>query len=143
MSVIQISAKDAFALLKNESRSILIDVRTQEEFTFVGLADLRDAENRLALLPWKLLPDMRQNPEFTNSLIKILKEAFGENAFDAKLIFLCRSGSRSDQAANHATTIGFDNCYNIISGFEGDINDEGHRGYTNGWKADQLPWRQS
>ena len=34
------------------------------------------------------------------------------------------------------------NSYNIISGFEGDLNDLNQRGKVNGWKAEALPWRQ-
>ncbi len=143
MPVIQINAKDAFASLLNDANSILIDVRTLEETNFVGIVDPAEADERVSLLPWKLLPDMRINPNFTISLTEITKQAFGENALNAKIFFMCRSGARSDQAAYHATTLGFENCYNIISGFEGDIDGNGHRGKVNGWKAENLPWRQS
>ncbi len=143
MPVTQISAKDAFSLLLSDSNSMLIDVRTPEETNFVGFADPSELDDRVSLLPWKLFPDMRVNPNFSNSLIEAAKKAFGEKALNAKMFFMCRSGARSDQAAFHATTLGFENCYNIISGFEGDIDDNGHRGNVNGWKAEKLPWRQS
>ena len=143
MPVIQISAKDAFALLVSDANSMLIDVRTPEETNFVGVVDASEVDDRAALLPWKLFPDMRINPNFTSSLTTVTKETLGEGALAAKIFFLCRSGGRSDQAAYHATTLGFENCYNIISGFEGDVDDAGHRGKTNGWKAENLPWRQS
>lgn len=143
MSVIQIAAKDAFALLVSDANSILIDVRTPEETNFVGFADPSEIDDRMSLLPWKLFPDMRINPQFTNTLTEVTKQIFGENAINAKIFFMCRSGARSDQAAYHATTLGFENCYNILSGFEGDLDGNNHRGNVNGWKADNLPWKQS
>ncbi len=143
MSVTQITAKEAFALLTSNSNSMLIDVRTPEETNFVGFVDPSEIDDRVALLPWKLFPDMRLNPQFTSSLTEITKQAFGENALNANIFFMCRSGARSDQAAYHASTLGFKNCYNVLSGFEGDIDNNGHRGNVNGWKAENLPWRQS
>lgn len=143
MSVIQISAKDAFAFLAKDADSMLVDVRTPEETNFVGIVDPAELDERMALIPWKLLPDMRLNPNFTSALTAITQENFTEKALDAKIFFMCRSGARSDQAAYHATTLGFKNCYNIIGGFEGDIDSDNHRGNINGWKAENLPWRQS
>jgi rhodanese-related sulfurtransferase len=143
MSVTQISAQDAFAILETDQNSILIDVRTNEEITFVGQVDSESIEDRLYLLPWKLLPDMRLNANFGNLLKEKIEQTFLDQASNAKIFFLCRSGARSDQAAYHATTLGFKNCYNIISGFEGDIDNKGHRGNINGWKASNLAWRQS
>ena len=49
------------------------------------------------------------------------------------------AGGRVEQAAAAA---GFQECYNVAGGFEGDPNDQGHRGTVNGWKVDGLPWRQ-
>ena len=143
MPVNEISATDAFSILVNDSNSILIDVRTPEEITFVGFPDKSEIDDRLILLPWKLFPDMRMNPQFTTTLTESLKQEFGDNTLNVKLFFMCRSGARSEQAAYHATTLGFENCYNITSGFEGDIDFNGHRSNVNGWKASNLPWKQS
>jgi len=142
MPVTQINAQDAFELLKNDQNSALIDVRTFEEFNFVGFVDSNSFNNRLALLPWQIFPRMDENPEFAVELEKSLKKFFGEKAQDAKLVFICRTGGRSNQAANYAINIGYKNCYNLISGFEGDLDKEEQRGKTNGWKANKLPWRQ-
>ena len=61
---------------------------------------------------------------------------------DAPLVFVCRSGVRSVAAAHAATAAGLGRSYNVIDGFEGGLDAEGHRG-TTGWRAAGLPWRQS
>ncbi|MCW0183084.1 MAG: rhodanese-like domain-containing protein, partial [Zavarzinia sp.] len=59
------------------------------------------------------------------------------------VLFLCRSGARSRSAAIMATAAGIAPAYNIIAGFEGDLDGDGHRGASGGWKAEGLPWRQT
>lgn len=142
LSVIQLNPSEAFELLKNDSNSILVDVRTNEEFNFVGTANPQDFGGRMILLPWQTLPDMQINVRFEDVLAQETKKLFGDKAEEAKIIFMCRSGARSYQAANQALMLGYQNCYNLAGGFEGDVNSEGHRGKTNGWKASSLPWRQ-
>ena len=56
------------------------------------------------------------------------------------LLFLCRSGVRSRYAAKLATENGFMKCYDILEGFEGDRDDEGHRKSVGGWCHAGLPW---
>ena len=135
MSVEQISPQNAFELLKNQKNSVLIDVRTNEELNFVGIVDASFFENRMIFLPWQTLPQMQQNQNFSNELTAKLNN-------DQELIFLCRSGSRSNQSANLASSLGFSKCYNIINGFEGDLDSKNHRGLVNGWKASNLHWEQ-
>ena len=142
MPVTQITASDAFDLLKNDANSVLIDVRTHEEFNFVGLVDSSSFNDRMALLPWQIFPRMEENPEFAAGLEKFLKKIFDEKFRDAKIIFICRTGGRSNQAANYANNIGYKSCYNLVSGFEGDLDQQEQRGKINGWKANKLPWRQ-
>ena len=57
-------------------------------------------------------------------------------------LLLCRSGARSRAAAIALTEAGFAQAFNIAGGFEGDMDGEGHRGNREGWKAENLPWRQ-
>jgi rhodanese-related sulfurtransferase len=61
---------------------------------------------------------------------------------DRPVVFLCRSGNRSVGAAEAATEAGLTPSYNVLDGFEGHLDDVGHRGGT-GWRAIGLPWRQS
>ena len=141
MPVTQISPQDAFEVLKKDKNAVLVDVRTFEEFNFVGFVNPADFENRMILLPWQLYPEMQENPDFAHALEESLSH-LSVNKEEANLLFLCRTGARSNAAAGFATNIGYSNCHNIISGFEGDLNSGSHRGQVNGWKASHLPWRQ-
>ena len=58
------------------------------------------------------------------------------------MVFLCRSGNRSIGSAIAATEAGIGPSYNVLDGFEGNLDADGHRG-TTGWKAVGLPWTQS
>jgi len=135
MPVEQITPINAFELLKNNKNSLLIDVRTNEELNFVGIVDASSFDNRMIFLPWQTLPQMQQNQNFMNDLLAKVNK-------DNEVLFLCRTGGRSNQSALLASTIGFKKCYNIINGFEGDLNSQNHRGLINGWKASNLPWEQ-
>jgi len=59
------------------------------------------------------------------------------------VLFLCRSGGRSHDAAVAATAAGFGACYNVLQGFEGDRDPDAHRNTVGGWRAAGLPWSQS
>jgi rhodanese-related sulfurtransferase len=143
MSVIQVSPQDAFELLKNYENSVLVDVRTFEEFNFVGFVNPASFGDRMILLPWQIYPDMHENPDFDHALEESLKHLLPNIAKEeVKLLFLCRTGGRSNSAGAHALNIGYKNCYNITSGFEGHLNSGNHRGSVDGWKASHLPWRQ-
>ncbi len=135
MSVEQISPQNAFELLKNQKNSVLIDVRTSEELNFVGVVNASSFENRLIFLAWQTLPQMEQNQNFASDLLAKVNK-------DNEVLFLCRTGGRSNQSAQLASTLGFKKTYNIINGFEGDLNSQNHRGLVNGWKASNLPWEQ-
>ena len=142
MSVTQITPKEAFELLKEDKNSALVDVRTFEEFTFVGLVDAAAFGNRMVLLPWQIFPEMQENPDFSSSLDDSLNKLFPNQAKEAKLVFICRTGGRSNNAAIYASNLGYKNSYNVTSGFEGDLDSSGKRAKVNGWKFDNLPWRQ-
>jgi rhodanese-related sulfurtransferase len=142
MSVKQINTLEAFELLKQNKNSVLVDVRTYEEFNFVGTANPTEFNGRMVLLPWQILPQMQENPQFDAILEQNLEKFFGKKAHDAEVIFICRTGARSNAAANFAKNLGYKNCYNLTSGFEGDLNEQKQRGQINGWKANNLPWGQ-
>ena len=131
-----ISAKDAWDVLKAETDAVLVDVRTDAEWAYVGLADLVPIGKRPLLIPWQLFPAMTGNPDFARTL-----EESGTGR-DAAHLFICRSGQRSRHAAIAMTSHGFTRCYNVANGFEGPHDESGHRGRAAGWKADGLPWKQ-
>jgi rhodanese-related sulfurtransferase len=62
---------------------------------------------------------------------------------DSPVLFICRSGGRSHNAAMMATQAGSGECYNVLEGFEGDKDESGHRSTKGGWRAAGLPWMQS
>jgi rhodanese-related sulfurtransferase len=142
MSVKETNPIDAFEALKNQSNAVLIDVRTFEEFNFVGTVNDLQFKNKIILLPWQTMPNMTVNENFINNLENTLLKMFGKIEKNINLFFLCKSGGRSMQAASYCINCGYQNCYNIISGFEGDLNDHHQRGKINGWKASNLPWGQ-
>lgn len=120
---------EAFALLQQAPGAKLVDVRSRAECDWVGRIP------GAIEIEWQTYPGMRTNPDFLSYL---------ESQVDteALVMFLCRSGGRSHQAAATATQSGYPDCYNILEGFEGDKDATGHRGAKGGWKAAGLPWVQ-
>ena len=132
---------DAWALMSQDPTAQLIDVRTIAEWNFVGLPDLSDLQRRVHCIEWQRYPAMQPNPNFVADATEALQAAGADSK--TPVLFLCRSGARSRAAAMAMTRAGFEKAFNIAGGFEGDLNGEGHRGQTNGWKAQGLPWRQT
>ncbi|GGG30297.1 hypothetical protein GCM10010964_17800 [Caldovatus sediminis] len=131
-----IPPRAAWEALRDDPQAALVDVRTEAEWTFVGLPDLGAAGKQPVLVQWQLYPSMQLNGHFVEQLRKA-----GLTPLH-KLYFLCRSGARSLAAAQAAQAAGFPHAFNIADGFEGPVDEEGHRGTRGGWKAEGLPWRQ-
>ena len=126
MNLTQITAAEAFSMMQNSQEYMLIDVRTEEEWATSGIADID--ESKFLFLSWRIAPDMSINPEFSSSLEDKIK------AKNMQLFFICRGGTRSNEAAEIAKNHGFNNCFNIIDGFEGSNNGLG-------WKNSNLPFK--
>ena len=136
-----ITSADAWAMLHAEPKAQLIDVRTAAEWAYVGLPDLSGLGREVHRVEWQIFPSMVVNPDFAALAVERVRQAgAGEQT---PLLFLCRSGARSRSAAIALTRMGFAKSFNIMNGFEGDLDAERHRGTRNGWKAANLPWRQS
>jgi rhodanese-related sulfurtransferase len=131
-----VSPAKVWDALRENPEAQLVDVRTDAEWTYVGLPDLGPAGKKPVLIPWQVFPTMQVNGAF----VEQLKQA-GFTP-DHHIYFLCRSGVRSLAAAQAAIAAGFPHAYNIADGFEGPPDADGHRGNEAGWKADGLPWRQ-
>jgi len=84
---------------------------------------------------------MAVDPAFAEKLADQVKKAGGTPV--SPIFFLCRSGVRSIAGAVALTAHGFENCFNVLGGFEGPPDTEGHRGRKAGWKAEGLPWAQN
>ena len=131
-----VTVEAAWKALQEDSAAVLIDVRTQPEWAFVGLCDLSALGKAPLLVSWQEYPHMNVNDTFVEQIT-------GQNIpRDAALYFLCRSGVRSQAAAATMVAAGYEHCYNILSGFEGEVDAKGHRGAQGGWKAAGLPWGQ-
>lgn len=134
---------DAWTILETDKKARLIDVRTQAEWSFVGVPDLSELGHTLICIEWAEFPGMSINPRFADAVT----EALGDEA-PGTLLFLCRSGVRSLYAAEAATVIYSQmgkavECLSVKEGFEGDLNPNGHRSFQGGWKNRGLAWRQS
>jgi len=131
-----VTPQQAYEAITRDPEAALIDCRTQAEWSFVGVADLRAADRQPVLVEWQSFPEMARNPDFTGA---VARAGIGKGR---PLYFICRSGARSRAAAITMTAAGFGPCYNVAGGFEGNRDSEGHRGTVEGWKAAGLPWRQ-
>lgn len=131
-----VSPRATFQALAEDPEAVLVDVRTDAEWNFVGVPDLSDVGKQVVLIPWQVYPTMQVNGAFAEHLRRA-----GASA-TSKLYFICRSGARSLAAGQAAQAAGFPHAFNVADGFEGPVDAEGHRGSVAGWKADGLPWRQ-
>ena len=126
----------AGALIPSEAHSLmltgakLVDVRTQAELYWVGRVP------GSVYVEWNSYPGGTLNAHFLAQLAEVAKQ-------DEPVMFLCRSGGRSHFAAVLATQAGYSECYNVLEGFEGDKDAQGHRNSVSGWRRAGLPWTQS
>jgi len=131
-----VSPRAAYQALAEDTDAVLVDVRTDAEWNFVGVPDLSEVGKQVVLIPWQVYPTMQVNGAFAEHLRRA-----GASPM-SKLYFICRSGARSLAAGQAAQAAGFPNAFNVADGFEGPVDADGHRGGVAGWKADGLPWRQ-
>jgi rhodanese-related sulfurtransferase len=61
---------------------------------------------------------------------------------DQPVLLLCRSGKRSVLAAEAAAKAGFTAVFNVLEGFEGELDAAHQRGRADGWRFHRLPWVQ-
>jgi rhodanese-related sulfurtransferase len=123
--------QQAWDLLQQNSKAVLIDVRTKVEHGFVGhpLGAVHIA--------WKEAPDWQINPEFVAEVIQVVPDR------NSPILLLCRSGQRSLDAAKTLEKAGYQRLINIEGGFEGPLDQDNHRGNLGGWRFCGLPWQQS
>ena len=132
--------KEAWTLLTNEPKAVLVDVRTVPEWTFVGVPDLINLGREVVRVEWQTYPTMSLNNSFVADVERATELAERK---DTPLLFLCRSGGRSRAAAIAMTKAGYTRAYNVAEGFEGNLDANGHRSSGAGWKAANLPWKQT
>lgn len=116
--------------LAGTGQAVIVDVRTGEEWYWVGRVP--GAEH----IEWAIGRQQARNEGFLTELATRVPR-------DRQVLFLCRSGVRSQAAAKAATLAGYASAWNIVGGFEGPIDDQRQRGKLGGWRAAGLPWEQS
>lgn len=115
--------------LFTEGKAFLVDVRSAEERKFVG-----HVPNSIHV-PWATGTSLTRNPRFVRELESKIDSGF-------PTLLLCRSGKRSVLAAEAATKAGLELVFNVLEGFEGEIDAHGQRGHSDGWRFHGLPWVQ-
>lgn len=127
-----VTPEEAWNLLQENQEIVLVDVRTKAERDWVGCVDIPQAQHHS--VQWNLYPGGTPNPEFMAQLAEAVPDK------ETPILFLCRSGVRSQHGAKLATEHGYIHCYNILQGFEGDKDANGHRKTVGGWCNADLPW---
>ena len=117
---------EVFDVLQANQNTVLIDVRSKAELELVGRIP------GAAHIEWAFYPGMVPNPEFAAQLQTAVEK-------NTSVIFMCRTGGRSHNAAVAAQSLGY-KAYNMLEGFEGETNAERQRTLINGWKHAGLPW---
>lgn len=123
-----VSPRLAWSLFSS-GQAKLVDVRSAEERKFVG--HVPDSIH----VPWATGTSLTRNPRF-------VRELEAKTGKDARILLLCRSGKRSALAAEAAAQARFTQVFNVLEGFEGEINTNQHRGGQDGWRFHGLPWVQ-
>ncbi|WDZ94144.1 rhodanese-like domain-containing protein [Herbaspirillum sp. WKF16] len=108
----------------------IVDVRTAEERKFVGHVP------GTLHVAWATGTSLSRNPRF----VRELESKIGGK--DVPALLLCRSGKRSAAAAEAATKAGLTCIFNVLEGFEGEIDESQQRGKADGWRFHGLPWIQ-
>lgn len=137
-----IHPKDAWQLLQDNPKAVLIDIRSTMEFLFIGHA------KGAIHIPWINEPDWKINPHFAAEVRKVLLGGVIDDPDEgialegAPILLICRSGRRSLEAGKLLVKEGVNNVYNVTEGFEGELDSEHHRSTLGGWRFHQLPWEQ-
>ena len=125
-----LTPQQAFDFLRTNPEAVFIDVRSEMEYMFVG-----HPEGSI-LIPWVDGPDWEIDPNF----VAQVKKAASMNR---PVVLICRSGRRSVDAGQALEKAGLQEVYNVLNGFEGDLDEHHHRNSHNGWRHSGLPWAQT
>lgn len=133
-----IKPKQAWQLLKDDPRAVLVDIRSTMEFLFVG------HPSSALHVAWIDEPEWTVNPHFVTDVRKVMlggATAHGDIG-GAPVVLICRSGKRSMDAGTALLQAGFSSVYNVDEGFEGELDEHHQRGSVGGWRFHGLPWEQ-
>ena len=124
-----LTPKEAFEFLQRTADAVFVDCRSEMEYLFVG------HPKGAILVPWNDGPNWDINPEFVSHVKKA-------TSVNRPVILICRSGNRSLDAGRALEEAGFTKIYNVLHGFEGELDANHHRGASTGWRFEGLPWEQ-
>lgn len=125
-----LTPQEAYTILQQAPGAKIVDVRTRAELDWVGRIP------GAVEIEWNSWPGSVPNPHFTTELRRQVDP-------ESLVLFICRSGARSHAAAVAANASGYNECFNVLEGFEGDRDADNHRGKVGGWRCAGLPWVQS
>jgi rhodanese-related sulfurtransferase len=114
----QIKSSDIKKFIENNPNTVLLDVRTEDEWNTVGKPDTKDLKIKSFFIT------ISQDPGFLDSVRKKINKK-------NQVLVMCAAGGRSIIAANLLKNEGF-NVLNISDGFSGNGEDPG-------WKNLGLP----
>ncbi len=124
-----LTPKETAAYLAGNPDAVFIDCRSEWEFLFVG------HPVGAILVPWYEGENWDLNPRF-------LAEVRIAASHNRPVVLICRSGNRSREAGEYLEKSGFPEVFNVLYGFEGELDENHHRSTKNGWRFDGLPWEQ-
>jgi len=123
-----LTPQETYEVLQLTKNAKLVDVRSRAELELVGRIP------QTVNIEWAFYPGMVANLDFATQLTMQLDK-------ECAVIFMCRTGGRSHNAATLAAQLGFTEAYNMLEGFEGEATpDKKQRCRINGWKHADLPW---
>ena len=127
MEVFSIPSEKVKNFLETNPNSVVLDVRTEEEWNGVGKPDAESLNSKTFFISLLLGLDRQKNENFTQDFLqkKISKKD--------NILIICRSGVRSMAAAKLLQQEGYKNLVNISDGFEG------NPATGDGWKKSNLP----
>ena len=114
----QIKSSDIKKFITNNPKTVLLDVRTEDEWNTVGKPDTKDLGIKSFFIT------ISQDPSFLDNV----KQSIDKNE---QVLVMCAAGGRSIVAANLLSNEGY-NTLNVSDGFSGDGQDPG-------WKNLGLP----
>ena len=121
----QLAAKDIKSFLLVEPNSVLLDVRTNEEWETIG----KPEGEKIGLKTYFLSIQFGKERIFNENFVQEFKNLAINQ--DRNILIICRSGARSQFAAELLKKENY-TCINISDGFEGNQENVG-------WKRCGLP----
>ena len=121
--------RETYELLKRTPDALFIDCRSETEHFFVG------HPVGAIHIAWSDGPKWEINPQFVAEVRKIARD-------HQPIVLICRSGNRTLDAGRALEDAGFTQVYNVLKGFEGDLDENHQRNRKNGWRFEGLPWEQ-